>query len=106
MRAGKLDRLIRIERWEDNPEPNEYGTVTPAFVKRADVRAEIVQASTDEFIRASGASDDNVIIFRTRFIPGVVNEDRIAYAGEVFDIKEVKPIGRNKGLEIRCVSRS
>lgn len=104
MRAGKLDKLIRIER------PNGYtddghGGQNPVWAKVANIRAEIVQASTEEFIRAYGASDDNVIIFRTYFIDGVTNACRIIYAGAEFDIKETKELGRRKGLEIRCVSR-
>ena len=64
-----------------------------------------MQSSTEEFIR-SGAVDESIVIFRTRFIPGVVNSDRIVFAGSEFDIKEVKPIGRREGLELRCVRRS
>lgn len=103
MRSGKLDRLIRIERaaFEDDG----MGNQTPIWAKLADMRAEIVQASTQEYMRAYGASDENVIVFRTRFLDGVTNADRILYAGAAFDIKETKEIGRRNGLEIRCVSR-
>nr|WP_196107487.1 MULTISPECIES: phage head closure protein [unclassified Ochrobactrum] len=103
MRAGKLDRLITIQRatYVDDG----MGNQTPAWAKLADLRAQIVQASTEEYIRAYGASDDTVIIFRTRYFPGVKNEDQIVYAGSEFDIKETKELGRKQGLEIRCVSR-
>lgn len=103
MRAGKLDRRIRLER--STPVSDGHGGLEDVWMKVADIRAEIVQASTEEFIRAYGASDDNVIIFRTYFIAGVTNADRIVYAGAEFDIKETKELGRRNGLEIRCVSR-
>lgn len=102
MRAGKLDRTIRIDRY-DAGAVNEYGTPTPAFTPLATLRAQVVQASTEEFIRAFGASDESVIVFRTRWLADVTNADRIHYEGEFFNIKEVKEIGRRKGLELRAV---
>lgn len=104
MRAGRLDREITIQRWEENPEPDEYGVAEPDWVDVAAVRAQIVQASTEEFIRAYGASDETVIIFRTRWLDGISNADRVGYAGKYFNIKEVKEIGRRKGLELRCIA--
>ncbi len=103
MRAGKLDHLITIER--PTYEDDGFGGQVPTWSKLADLRAQIVQSSTEEFIRAYGASDDYVIVFRTHFFPGVTNGDQIMFAGRAFDIKETKEIGRRQGLEIRCVSR-
>ncbi|MFI3904328.1 phage head closure protein [Ochrobactrum sp. S1502_03] len=104
MRAGKLDRLIRVER-PDGYTDDGHGGQDPVWAKVADIRAQIVQASTEEFIRSYGASDETVIIFRTRFIDGVTPEDRITYGGGEYDIKEVKELGRRQGLEVRCVRR-
>lgn len=101
MRAGKLDQLITIE--SSTYEIDDMGTPVYTWSKVADMRAQIVQASTEEFMRAYGTSDEDVIIFRTRYIAGVDNSDRIAFAGSFFDIKEIKVIGRNRGLELRCV---
>lgn len=103
MRAGKLDRLIRVER--PSYQDDGHGGLDPVWAKVADIRAQIVQSSTEEFIRSYGVSDETVIIFRTRFINGVTPEDRIEYGGGEYDIKEVKEIGRREGLEIRCVRR-
>ncbi|MDJ1632524.1 phage head closure protein [Rhizobium rhizogenes] len=102
MRSGKLDRIIRIDRYSAG-EPNDYGTVTPSWAELATLRAQIVQAGTDEYIRAFGASDETVIVFRTRYLAGVTNADRIVYLGDTFNIKETKEIGRRKGLELRAV---
>lgn len=101
MRAGKLDRMITIEKSEERSD--KYGGIEFVWTKYANLRAQIVQASTEEFIRAYGASDEAVIIFRTRYMQGVENKDRIIYSGEQFNIKEIKEIGRRDGLEIRCV---
>ncbi|MBV2144407.1 phage head closure protein [Falsochrobactrum sp. TDYN1] len=104
MRAGKLDRFITIERGEETAD--EYGGVSFAWSKFADLRAQIVQASTEEYIRAFGARDETVIIFRTRYLDGITNADRIAYAGGYYNIKELKEIGRREGFEIRCVRQA
>jgi SPP1 family predicted phage head-tail adaptor len=105
MRAGKLDRIIRIDRY-DAGAVDDYGTPAPAFTPLATLRAQVVQSSTEEFIRAYGASDETVIIFRTRWLADVTNADRISYEGGYFNLKEVKEIGRRKGLELRAVKVS
>ncbi|MDI7864092.1 phage head closure protein [Rhizobiaceae bacterium n13] len=102
MRSGKLDRTIRIDRYSAGV-PDDFGTVEPVWTALATLRAQIVQASTEEFIRAYGASDETVVIFRTRWLSGVVNADRIHYEDGYYNIKEVKEIGRRNGLELRAV---
>lgn len=103
MRAGKLDRTITIQ-WYDETNVDDYGTPSPDWKDRATVRVQIVQQSTEEFIRGFGASDETAIIFRTRWLDGVTNADRISYGGVLHNLKEVKEIGRRKGLELRCVA--
>lgn len=45
-----------------------------------------------------------MIIFRIRWLDGITNADRIVYGGVNHNLKEVKEIGRRKGLELRCVA--
>lgn len=104
MRAGKLDREITIQRFTSTVDDD--GTPVQDWTDVATVRAEIVQASTEEFIRGFGASDETVIIFLTRWLDGITNADRIVYVGNSHNIKETKEIGRRKGLELRCVALS
>lgn len=100
MRAGKLDKLIRLQRFTSTVD--EFGTPVEAWSDLAELRAQVVQSSTEEFIRA-GAESDTVIIFRTRFLNGVTTADRVVLAGDAYDVKELKEIGRRQGLEIRCM---
>jgi SPP1 family predicted phage head-tail adaptor len=100
MKSGSLDRSITIERFTSTVD--DYGTPVLSWAKLATLRAQLVQASTDEFIR-NGAVDQTVIIFRTRWLAGVTNADRVSYPDGVFDLKEVKEIGRHEGLELRCM---
>lgn len=101
MRAGKLRQVITVQAFTSTV--NEAGTPIMDWTDKAVLRAEIVQQSTTEFIRNHGASDEEVIIFRTRFLAGVSNADRIMFRGEAFNIREVAVIGHDRGLEFRCV---
>lgn len=103
MRTGKLDRIIRIETYSAGV-PDEYGTVHQGYVELATMRAQIIQASTEEFQRAYGASGETAIIFRTHYVDGVNTDDRVVYDDANFNIKEVKEIGRRAGLELRCIA--
>lgn len=100
MRAGKLDRTIKIHGVTNTV--NEYGSPVEVVTDKATLRAQIIQSSTEEFIRG-GAVDETVVIFRTRWLAGVTTADRIEYEGEAFNIKETKEIGRRKALELRAV---
>lgn len=104
MRAGKLDRVITIQRYTATVD--DYGTPGFAWTDFATMRAQRVQASTDEYIRNYGAADETVVIFRTRWLDGVTNADRVAYEGSFFNLKETKEIGRRQGLELRCEALS
>jgi SPP1 family predicted phage head-tail adaptor len=102
MRSGKLDKLITIER--SGEAVDDYGRVTTGWTALATVRAEILQASTAEFLRAFGEAEQTGIAFRIRFIPGVTvnTNDRVTHAGQAYGLVEVKEIGRRKGLELRA----
>lgn len=105
MRAGNLDRVITIQRVTEGP-PNDYGTPSEAWADLYTIRAQQVQASTEEFIRGFGASDKTVAIFRTWWIDGITTADRIVYGAQTFNLKEVKELGRRAGLELRCEALS
>lgn len=105
MRAGRLDRVIVVER-VDGYDRDGQGGMIPRWAPRAELRAQLVQQSTEEFIRNYGATDEALVVFRTRYFQGVVNTDRIRFAGSYYNIKEVKITGRNKGLELRTVAIS
>lgn len=101
MRAGRLDRIITIQR--STQSVNDNGTPVFSWSNLTVMRAQIIEMNTEEFIRAFGASDETLIIFRTRFHDGVTNADRIVFDGAEYNIKDMKEIGRRRGLEIRCV---
>ena len=65
-----------------------------------------MQASTSEFLAAYGASPEEAVIFRTRYLDDLTTADRVVYEGRNHDIREIKEIGRRRGLEIRTVARA
>lgn len=101
MRAGRLDRSITIQR--STYEVNEYGSPIYSWTDVATLRAQLLEGRTEEYLANGGGADDKTLaVFRTRFLAGVTNADRVSYGGNVFNIREVKEIGRRKGLELRA----
>ncbi|MBN8998499.1 MAG: phage head closure protein [Rhizobiales bacterium] len=101
MRAGKLDRTIRIDTYEAGT-PDDYGIAADGWEAVATVRAQILQQATDEYLRGYGEGAATVVIFRIRWLDGVTVEHRVTYDGAAYNIREVKEIGRRVGLELRC----
>lgn len=100
MRAGKLDRSIKIQAFTSTVD--DYGTPVEAWTDVAEVRAQIIEASTEEYQRAYGEGGNTSIIFRTRWRDGITTDQRVVYDGRNLNIRETKEIGRRKGLELRC----
>jgi head-tail adaptor len=101
MRAGKLDNVISIvrETFVDDEYGNQELLSETVF---ANLRAQVIEANTEEFIRAWGASSESVIIFRTRWADGILLSDKVQHEGSDLRLVQIKPIGRRRGLELRC----
>lgn len=102
MRAGKLDRIIEIQRLSRTVD--DYGTETEAWTPVATLRAQLVQASTEEFVNSFGSSAETIAIFRIRYRNDLLTSDRITCRGQAYDVKEIKELGRREGLDLRCVA--
>ena len=102
MRAGRLDNTITIERaaYVDDG----MGNQVPTLQTLATLRAQIIDESTEEFLRSYGASSERLRIFRTRHMDGLTLADTVRHDGRAYNLKEIKPIGRRRGLELRCVA--
>ena len=103
MRSGKLDRTVTIDRFTETV--NEYGQTIQDWVTVATVRAQLIQSNTEEFMRGWGESAEAAIVFRIRHMDGLTLADRVTYDGKAYDLKEVKELGRRKGLDLRCVAQ-
>lgn len=100
MRAGRLDRTITIERATETISPSR--SVSAVWTAIASPRAEVLQASTNEFLAGMGEGERTSIVFRIRFLAGITTEDRVTYSGAAYNIREIREIGRRRGLELRC----
>lgn len=102
--AGKLQHRISIEREAEIV--TSAGHVRKTWATIATVRAEIVTATSTEFLAGWGEGDQNAAVFRIRWISGmeITTADRIAHAGKVYNIKSAIEIGRKRGLELRAVA--
>lgn len=102
MRSGNLDRTIVLEAYTQTG-VNEYNEPILTWTTLATVRAQLIQAKTDEFLAgSSGVIDRQIVAFRIRWLSGLTAEHRVSYDSKVYDIKELTEIGRRRGLELRC----
>jgi SPP1 family predicted phage head-tail adaptor len=99
MRAGKLDRLITIERQTETVAAS--GAVAKTWAVVATVRAELVQQNAEEYLAGFGETEGGGAVFRIRYLAGITTADRLVYDGAAFDIDEVVEIGRRRALELR-----
>ena len=100
MRAGKMDRTITIQALSTTVDA--AGTPSLTWTTFATRRAEIVQATTAEYLRAYGETDALAVIFRIRWLSGLTTDHRVQYDGRNLNIREITEIGRRRGLELRC----
>lgn len=102
MRAGKLNRVIFIDRLTETL--NENRTPVPAWTNIATLRAEVLQHSVDEAEVDNGDRDTDSITFRTRFFTGLTTADRIRFMGRIYNVKGWTETGIRGGLEIKAVA--
>lgn len=104
MRSGSLDRIITIRRRTETLDGYRNPVETVADV--ATVRAQRIDASTEDFQRTGGVTSDTAVVYRTRFLEGVRTADIVVEGSELFEIVETKEIGRRRGLELRTIARA
>ena len=102
MRAGKLNRVIFIDRPATGKDENFEPVST--WTNIATLRAEVLQHSVDETEAGNGERDSDAITFRTRFFDGLSTADRIRFMGRIYNVKGWTEIGIRHGLEIKAVA--
>lgn len=100
MKAGKMVHVIEIQ--QATTTINDAGTPVPDWAKLATLRAELIEQTTEEFLRNAGDTSVTTLVFRTRYVAGITTDNRISFDGDAFDIEQIVPIGRRRGLEFRC----
>ena len=80
-----------------------YGLVNCMFAI-ADALGRGFDVLGTEFLRTGGEAEKTAIVFRIRWLPAVTidTNDRITFAGQHYDLVDIKEIGRKRGLELRA----
>lgn len=111
MRAGDLDRRIRIERATETQDP-QSGEMVKAWGLVREVWGEVRQLSGSEFYSAQQFAAKVDTLFRiryphgVRFLPNPDESIRIVHDGTAYNIQHVAEIGRGEGLEIMAQARA
>lgn len=103
MRAGKLDRRIRLERYNADAR-NELNEIVPSWSLIAEVWAQQRPNRGAERFQSGQLSGQIVMTFHIRWRGDVMREDRIVYEGRAYNIKDLRELGRRSVLEIDCVA--
>ncbi len=103
MRAGEMDRFIRIEK--NTPTRSASGDQVDSWAKFAEVWAKKRDLKTAESLDA----DRDVAMVQTEFsiywLEGVTASMRIVYDSATYDIEGVREIGRREGLAVIATAR-
>lgn len=105
MRLGQFDTYIEVER-EGVTGRDEFNAPVLGWAPVAREMAQRVQASGREFIAGDAISNDERVVFRLHWVPGLTTKDRVSCEGRFYNIHEVRPLGRNKFMELHTVGRS
>lgn len=98
MRAGELDRKIRIERRDISQQ--DYGEAVPTYTLLAKTWASVRPLSGREYFAGDQAIAEDFTEFRVRWLDGVNAQCRIIYNGNEYNVRAVHEIGRRVGLRI------
>ncbi len=102
MRAGDLDRRITIQSVDYVFD--KYGSFEEVWTDFATRWASFTQSGGREFFAAAQIQSERKVVFRCRWVEGVTVIHRVICDGEVYDINEVRRIGRKIGLELHCTA--
>jgi hypothetical protein len=93
---------VTIERLVDAL--NEYGVRREAWTLIRTVKAQIIQASAEDFLSSAGVAAVSVMIFRVRFMEEITPPDGSppTQKGRTSTSRRSKAIGRRRGLKIRA----
>lgn len=98
MRAGKLDRRVRIER--ETVTRDDHGGQVQAWELVATVWAQVVPLRGQALVQSAQLMPGVETKFVMRWREGVTAADRLVYDGENYQILHLAEIGRREGLEI------
>ena len=103
MRAGKLDRRLTIQR-ETETGRNEFNEPVTAWTKVATVWAQQRPNRGSERFDAAKVDASAKITFHIRYLPGFRLTDRVLYKGRVWNVTDIRELGREVVHEFDCIA--
>lgn len=92
MKSGKLRHVITLQR--ATVAPNAAGTPVETWAATGAYRAELVSDATTEGQRgAGGATETGAILFRVRYVAGILLSDRVLWRGLPLNIRLIELTG-------------
>jgi SPP1 family predicted phage head-tail adaptor len=104
IRAGKLDRRLTIQRKAVTTSPS--GEEIETWSDVAVVWGEARPVPGDEKFGDQQLIASSLMTFRIRWRTDLVVTDRISYWNKIWDILDIREIGRREGLEIDAKART
>ncbi len=98
MRAGDLDRKIKIEK--NTPSKNDFGEDVEKWSTFSTVWAKVIPLRGQERFESKLVSAELDTMFRIRYLAGVIPTMRIIHETRIYDIHAVMEIGRREGLDL------
>lgn len=103
MQAGKLSRIVTVQRLVETVSPS--GAVTQNWQNVLTCRAEVREQTAEEIATGFGQAEAEALVFLVRWHPaGISTGDRILLAGRAYDLKQIAEIGRREGWKLRGVA--
>jgi SPP1 family predicted phage head-tail adaptor len=100
MRAGAMDRYITIQT--NTPSKDGGGTNISSWGTHATVWAQKIDMGSRETLQAGGLLMEIDTVWKIRYLSTVTTAMRVSFDSATWDIKGIKELGRNEGLELIC----
>lgn len=104
MRAGRMDRRIAIQ--QPAVTQSDSGQEIVAWTTLRTVWAEKIENRGQERFAAQQLVGHAIKTFKIRWASAIAsaltNEYRITFDGRIFDITDIRELGRHEGIEIDC----
>lgn len=103
MRAGKMDRRVTLLKWQETGR-DAMNTPIEGWAAVATVWAQQRPERGGERFAAAQIAGARVMTFHVRYRTDIGVKDRISYEGQIFEISDVRELGRRVVSEIDCVA--
>lgn len=102
MRAGELDRLIKLKRVTSTTDPDTLEKIESVEVYASAVAAKVVFRSGNERFSDGLNIVERVAVIKLRYRSDIINSDIVEYESKDYSVEFIKPLGRRQGLELTC----